>query len=165
MRAIVRLLAVALPIAMATSTLCAAGQGQGPAAPVASSDLAWVEGTNLRCGIDRSTGLPARIETRVGQRTVSWLKAPVHLVLRNEATKLSAPLTTSEVKVGPQGVSVDGRLELLSLNISERWSPTPSGVTWDLEFRGNGKRAGHEVALELPILSPDSQLFTPATGA
>ncbi len=71
-------------------------------------------------------------------------------------------MTQAEVE-GDQGkVSARGQLQPLSLRVVERWASAASGVSWDFEFGGDGPRVGHEVTLDLPILSRDSQVFTPS---
>ena len=50
----------------------------------------------------------------------------------------------------------------LQLRGAQRWSSTPSGIAWDLEFDGDGPRVGHEIILDLPILRENSQIFTPS---
>jgi hypothetical protein len=121
-----------------------------------------VEGKNLKCGIDRASGLLARIEARTGEASRVWLSTPIRFVVRNEATDNATSLTGVEVKADSGGVSVKGELEALSLKVSEMWTPTPWGISWELKFESDGKRVGHEVVLELPVLSPASQVFTPS---
>ncbi len=138
----------------------AAQQNEGHAA--AAANLAWVEGNGVRCGVERSTGRLARIETSSGQHIRLWLKEPVQVDLRNEASNLSAPLQGSVANAGPGAVSVEGRLMPLDMSFSQSWKSTSSGVTWELQFNGEARRVGHELSLDLPILSPDSQIFTPS---
>ena len=124
--------------------------------------LVWLKGKNLRVGIDRATGLLSRVETYPGQETKLWLKRPASLTVHNEGTNLTASLTQVDVKETPQGVSVGARLEPLSLEVSQLWTATTGGLAWELNFMGDGQRAAHEVILDLPVLSPTAQIFTPS---
>ena len=121
----------------------------------------WVEGKGLKCGIDRGTGLPAQLETQIEHGSVDWLHAPVRLQVLNEATNAKSSIAGQQVEPVPQGANIAGTVAALSLDLKQQWRSSPSGITWDLTFAGNGTRAGHEVILELPILSPASQVFTP----
>ena len=132
------------------------------AAAQTAAPLVWVEGGDLKVGIDPKTGLPARIESRAGQGSVQWLNAPPSFAVRNEVTNTTARLSSARVEAGQQQASAQGELGLLALRVSERWRSAPRGVAWDCEFSGNGTRAGHEVVLELPVLTVESQIFTPS---
>ena len=46
--------------------------------------------------------------------------------------------------------------------MTEEWIGTPSGLIWDLSFDGEVKRTGHEVTIDLPVLSPGLKIFTPS---
>ncbi len=132
--------------------------GKSPA-----SSAVGLEGTNVKCAIDRSTGLPTQIATTIGRASVEWLSGPIQLRVRNETTNGPSSLFTGHhVQPEPGGISVAADAAALALNLAERWHATSSGLTWDLTFSGVGKRAGHEVILDLPILSPASQVFTPS---
>ena len=135
------------------------GRGAGPQS---SGIVAWVEGKGLRVTIDPATGLPARIETRMRRGSTPWLRGPLQFTVRDEVTDATAELTQVEVSNTPQAISVRGQLAELGLYVSQRWSSTPSGIAWDLEFGGDGKRVGHELILNLPILTEESQVFTPS---
>jgi hypothetical protein len=106
--------------------------------PSAAEGLTWTEGPHLRCGLDTATSLPAQIETQFDGPSRQWLSGPVRLRVRNEVTGADAAPA-----------------------ITQRWSATASGLVWNLEFDGEAKRVGHEVVLDLPILSPDLDIFTP----
>jgi hypothetical protein len=127
-----------------------------------TSGIVWIEGKGVKCGIDRATGLPSKFNTKVGQAGVAWLSGPAHLQVRNEATNVTAAISTPKVEAAPGGVKVVGSITALMLEITQEWRSGNSGVTWDLTFAGSGKRAGHEIILELPVLSPASQVFTPS---
>jgi len=124
--------------------------------------LVWLKGKNLRIGIDRATGLLSRVETYPGQETKLWLKRPASLTVHNEDTNLTASFAQVDVKETPQGVLVGARLEPLSLEVSQLWTATTGGLAWELNFVGEGQRAAHEVILDLPVLSPTAQIFTPS---
>jgi hypothetical protein len=104
-----------------------------------SGKLSWTDGPNLSCGIDRATGLPARMETRLAGANRNWLLAPVRLTVRNEVTGASDT----------------------ALAISKRWASTPGGLAWEFDFSSEAKRVGHEVVLDLPVLSTNLVVFTP----
>ncbi|MBZ5561512.1 MAG: hypothetical protein LAP13_03735 [Acidobacteriia bacterium] len=157
-----KLLGPGLVVLVAAASLCAAQEQARKSAGTVPADLAWVEGNGIRCGVDRATGRLAGVETRFGQRSRVWLKQPVRLILRNEANNLSVPVQTSELKPAVGALSLAGHLEQLGLTFSQTWKSSSSGVTWDLQFNGAGQRAGHELTIELPILSSDSQIFTPS---
>jgi len=121
-----------------------------------------VEGKGLKFRIDRTTGLPSQLETKVGEASVAWLSGSVQLHARNEATNVAAAFATGQAELDSTGLRVSGSAAAMSLNLSQEWQSTPSGLTWDLTFTGDGKRAGHEVIIDLPILTPASQVFTPS---
>ncbi len=127
-----------------------------------SRDLVWHEGKDIKVGIDPLTSLLSHIETRSGRTERSWLSSPMSLTVRNEATNHTASFTQVHVKETPQGVIVGARLEPLSLEVSQLWTATSGGLAWELNFVGDGQRAAHEVILELPVLSPTAQVFTPS---
>ena len=137
---------------------------QTPALPAKTpaTGIVWVEGKGVKCGIDRTTGLPPKFNTKVGQAGIEWLSGPVHLQVRNEATNVTAAISNAKVETALGGVNVAGNIAPLSLKITEEWRSSNSGVTWDLTFAGSGKRAGHEIVLELPVLTSSSQVFTPS---
>ena len=53
-------------------------------------------------------------------------------------------------------------LPSLGLTVASRWSQEKEWLVWDLEFNGREPRTAHEVILDLPILSPALQVFTPS---
>ena len=125
--------------------------------------LIIVEGENLRCGIDPASGLPAWLESRARPGHRVWLNEPIHVAVRNEVNEVSAHSTDAKVNATVEGgVTVTARLEPLQLRVTQQWTGTPSGLLWDLSFDGSGKRDGHEVTIDLPLLSPDVKIFTPS---
>ena len=151
-----------LVVALAPASWLAGQQRKTSANNAATSSVLWVEGKGLKCGIDRTSGLPTQFKTHGGQEEVNWLSGPIRLQILNEATNVTAAIAGHQVEAVPEGASVAGTADPLPLNITEQWRSSPSGITWDLTFAGSGTRAGHEVILELPILSPASQVFTPS---
>ena len=140
----------------------------GAAIPLAAfqqeGQLMMVAGRDLRCGLSPASGAAAWLESAVGRehRRV-WLNEPVHLAVRSEVTDLSAQATGAKVEAAGAGkVTVSSRLEPLNLNLSQQWTGTASGLVWDLTFEGEGQRAGYEVTIDLPVLSPDLRIFTPS---
>ena len=109
------------------------------AEPDPSGKLSWIDGPNLSCGVDPATGLPARMETRLAGAKRDWLLGPARITVRNEVT----------------GSTSNGPV------ISKRWASTTGGLAWELDFTSETKRVGHEVVLDLPILSSNLAVFTP----
>jgi hypothetical protein len=133
-----------------------------PRTTTTTSTPLWVAGKGVKCGIESFTGLPSQFETKVGKVRLAWLNAPLQLHVRNEATNVTSPVSNRGIAVESTGVSVAGRAATLALDLTQHWRSSPSGLTWDLTFKGNGKPAGHQVILDFPILSPSSQVFTPS---
>lgn len=126
------------------------------------TSLVWVEGKRISAGIGRATALPARMNAAGQKGKLEWLRGPVSLTVRNEATNATAVLTQIHLAGEQKSVLAQARMDPLELSVAQQWIPTASGLTWDLVFTGEGKRAGHEIVLDLPILSRDSQIFTPS---
>ncbi len=114
--------------------------------------------------LDATSGLPSRIETRLGGSKRQWLLAPARVTVRNETTSSSALLGRTagdswqrygEVLVG------SAPLAGLPLKAVQQWSSRSNAAVWEIDFRGDAKRTAHEVTLELPLLSEDSRIFTP----
>jgi hypothetical protein len=151
-----RLIAGTLLAIAACVTLCVAGS-QAQRKPI------FVEGNGLRCGIDPASGLPVWLESGGKQGRRVWLNEPAHLAVRSEVSEVSASWTDAKVTAAAEGgVTVAARLEPLQLSVTQRWTGTPSGLLWDLGFDGTGKREGHEVMIDLPVLSPGVTIFTPS---
>ena len=134
-----------------------------PAASEEPGKPIMVEGRGLRCAVAAASGLPVWLESHAGEGHRVWLNEPAYLAVRSEVSELSAPASGVRVEAtGRGGVRGTARLEPLKLDLSEQWSGTASGLVWDLSFDGDAKRAGHEVTIDLPILSPDLRVFTPS---
>jgi hypothetical protein len=111
------------------------------------------EAATVQCGDLKATlsaeGIPVRIESGpAGARRV-WTDSAAYVSVRNEVTQVSA---------SPEG----GQIAALSLKCTSRWSSSGHGLVWDLLLEGSGKRAGHEVTIDLPVLSPGLRIFTPS---
>jgi hypothetical protein len=107
---------------------------------VASGDL------DVGVGAD---GIPIRIESGPpGARRV-WLSNPVHVSVRNEVTDVSDSLAA-------------GRIGALGLEFGSKWSKGKSSLAWDITLTSAAKRVGHEITIDLPVLSPELRIFTPS---
>jgi len=151
-----RLIPGALLVMMGCAAVCVPGLPE-------ERKLVFVEGKDLRCGIDPASGLPAWLESRAGQGHRVWLNEPVHVAVRSEVSEVSARSTGARVTAkGEGGVTAAARFEPLELSVTHQWTGTPSGLIWDLTFDGTAKRAGNEVTIDLPVLSPGVKIFTPS---
>ncbi len=113
------------------------------------AEQSQVQTGDLRVTYEAWTGVPADIET--GPKR--WLKAPATLSIRRE---------TGGTSVAPVGLAeAQASLLPLGLTLSSRWSREKEWLAWDLEFTGQEPRSGHEVILELPVLSSTLRIFTP----
>lgn len=106
------------------------------ASPAADREVAWL------AGLPSLRGLPS---LQVEAETTGTSESPRRL----------APLVEGESAV------VKGSLPGLALDLVETWAPTPSGISWTLVWTGGGPRAGHEVTVDLPVLTPARRVFTP----
>ena len=48
-----------------------------------------------------------------------------------------------------------------AMKLAEKWSASENGLALELTFDGAGEQTGHEVALDFPILTENSLVFTP----
>ncbi len=104
------------------------------APPVAVGSADAVQKAPLVCRLD-GDGMPVRI--RSARRL--WLEELARVSLRNEVTNISVTQKTES-----------------------HWSAGRGGLQWDLLFAVPGKRAGHEVTIDLPVLAPRLCIFTPS---
>ncbi|MFN8009395.1 MAG: glycoside hydrolase family 2 TIM barrel-domain containing protein [Terriglobia bacterium] len=125
-------------------------------------NLVWLEGKRFSMAIDAWHGLPRKLDTHGEEGRRIWLQDTTNLTVRDEATNTAESLTEISVRHLPGKMSIAGKLKALALDVTQDWAVTPSGLSWELEFSGTGKRAGHEVILEFPVLSESSQVFTPS---
>lgn len=135
-----------------------------PAPAVCRGEDPAIESATIGIGLDPTTGMPARIETRLGSSKRQWLAGPVRLTVRNEVTSSKASLASDSEDVWQHsGESLAGSANLVGLPLKavQQWSLRSNAVAWEIDFRGDATRAGHTVTIELPILGKDSKVFTP----
>ncbi len=129
------------------TTLASAGLAANPR-------LAGVTATagTVNCGDLKATlgpdGIPVCIESDGGSRRV-WFARTANVAVRNEVTNVSDSPAA-------------GRIKALDLAFGSKWSSSHFGLVWDLAFESSGKRAGYEVTIDLPVLSPGLKIFTPS---
>ncbi len=130
-------------------------------------DRISIEAPGLRAGFDPAGAL-VHMEGRAGRGSISWLTAPVRIQVLSEATAGKGAPAPGAPEARAGGVSIRRRIAGLPLEAAEEWSAGKSGLVWDVSFEGvpggpgaAEKPAGHEVVLELPLLSPDLLVFTP----
>jgi hypothetical protein len=116
-------------------------------------------GGAVRVGVDESTGLPARLDTTAGGATRHWLQAAPRLTVRRESTATEASPAAGGHGGGPGLVRAP--LASLGLTMASRWSTDGAWSVWDVDFQGVGKRTGHTIILDLPVLAPALSVFTP----
>ncbi len=107
-----------------------------------------VESGDLEATIG-ADGIPARIQSGSGPSQRLWLASAPTLTVTNEV---------SSVSDSPDG----DRIKALDLAFSSQWSSSRFGLVWDLSFLRSGPRTGHEVTIDLPLLSPELRIFTPS---
>ena len=107
----------------------------------------------VECGDLKATvgpdGFPIRIQSGSGGSERVWLESIPTLSVTNEVTGVSD---------SPTG----GQIKALGLGVTSKWLSSQYGLIWDLSFTGPGKRTGHEVTIDLPVLSPGIKIFTPS---
>ena len=91
-----------------------------------------------------------------------WLQGPVKVVVRNEVTGAVAAFEPKSGAASADASPSQHALDTLGLSVSEHFLPTERGMAWNLTFTGQGPRAGHDVTIELPLLSRERQIFTPS---
>ncbi len=148
--------ALALPVATEEALPSGASEaGSFITVPVGQGGRAG----QLRATFEPATGLPAQLETRLGDSQRQWLQGSATLQARKETTgAAAAPAHGSAIREG----AVLARLDPLGLTMNSRWSREGAWLVWDLDFAGQGPRSGHEVTLDLPVLAPTLRLFTPS---
>ena len=62
-----------------------------------------------------------------------------------------------------RGESLVGSANLVGLPLTavQQWSRRSDAVAWAIDFRGDATRVAHEVTIDLPMLTENSQVFTP----
>ncbi|MCL5005973.1 MAG: hypothetical protein M1404_05520 [Acidobacteria bacterium] len=120
-----------------------------------------MEKEGLQCIISDRNGLILQMESRLGAKTQTWLKKPVSIQVRNEVTGASAvPIST----LAPPGIRKAPKPEPRgesTVKVAGGWTPTETGLRWDLAFEGNLGEGAHEVILDFPVLGSGNQIFTP----
>jgi hypothetical protein len=108
---------------------------------------------SVKCGDLEATlgvdGIPVRIQAGSGGSQHVWLASAPTLEVTNEVTGISDS-------------PIGGQFKALDIALSSKWSSSRFGLVWDLSFEGTEKRTGHEVTIDLPILSPGLKIFTPS---
>ena len=133
-----------------TALVPAASLSVGPLLRGITLEQATVASGELKAILD-ADGMPTRIESGSGTARRMWMTSPAFVSVCNEASQVSA---------SPHG----GLISALGLSCTSRWSSTPHGLAWDLQFDGTGKRAGHEVTIDLPVLASGLKIFTPSNN-
>ena len=89
------------------------------------------------------------------------MKSPALIALRNEATDITANPMTAQAEPVLDGVAVHRTFSKVPAKLEQSWSPTPAALAWELLISSEAEDAGHELAIELPVLSNDRMVFTP----
>ncbi len=132
------------------------GTGAGSVARAGSGDL--------RVLLDEGTGLLSGIESGPVRRPRSWLSAPMALSVRDEASGRGvglAPVKVRPVEGGATAESLPGA-DPAAMSWSYRLRVGAARAEWSLSFASNSPRTGHQVSIDLPILSPGARIFTPS---
>jgi hypothetical protein len=116
----------------------------------------------LRMGMDRQTGLPSAIISKVDGRERAWLFGPTRLTVKGEASQKQEPVLGGRVLIKKDTVEVSTKLASLGLSLSHRLQVFENRAVWEMTFSSAGMRTGHEVGLELPLVFPEAQIFTPS---
>ena len=133
-----------------TALLPAAALSVEPMLRGIAPEAATMKSGDLRATLN-SDGIPLRIESGpAGARRV-WMDSAAYVSVRNEVTQVTA---------SPEA----GQIAALNLKSTSQWSASPHGLVWDFLFEGSGKRIGHEVTIDLPVLSPGLRIFTPSNN-
>lgn len=117
---------------------------------------------DLRIGLDSETGLPETIISKVGNQKRTWLSGPVMLTVTDEASQKQEQVSGAVVRVEKDGVESTSDLALLGISLSHRLQVADNKAVWEMTFTGDGKRTGHEIKLELPVVFPGARIFTPS---
>ncbi len=131
-----------------TALLPAAALSVEPLLRGMSPEAGMVNSGDLKVTLN-AEGLPERMESGSGGTRRVWMDSPAYISVRNEVNQVTAK---------PEG----GQIAALNLKCISQWSSSQHGLVWDLQFDGPGKRWGHEVTIDLPVLSPGLRIFTPS---
>lgn len=113
-------------------------------------------------GIAEAYSADSAASIAVVRQVQQWLHGPVQVVIRNEVNGKTASFESKPNPTPADATATTHPLDTLGLSVAERYSPTDHGMAWDLEFSGQGARVGHEVTIELPMLTDRQQVFTPS---
>lgn len=98
---------------------------------------------------------------RVARQVQQWLQGPVRVTVRNEVDGKTASFEVKPTLRTAAAAVTAHALGALGVSVTERCSAVEHGMAWDFEFSGAGPRVGHEVTIELPVLTEQLQVFTP----
>ncbi|MBN1443053.1 MAG: hypothetical protein JXA90_10095, partial [Planctomycetes bacterium] len=119
-------------------------------------------GARSRAAAEGAAEPPARSAVSAASPLERWLEAPPRIAVRSEvsgASKAWRGLEDLEEIPEPDSSTAAGDL---SVSARAVWSETERGRQWQIEFEAAGDRAGHEVSVELPVLSRRHRVFTPS---
>ena len=116
----------------------------------------------LRMGVDRQTGLPSVLISSVGGRERAWLTGPARLTVKGEASQKQEPVSRARVRAKRERIEASTELASLGLSLSHHLQVFENKAVWEMTFSSSGMRTGHEVGLELPVVFPEAQIFTPS---
>jgi len=131
-----------------TSLVSAAGLSGAPLLRGIPAETSVVNSGSLEVIVGED-GMPVRIQSGLGNSQHVWLTGAPTLSVTNEVTSVS-------------DTPVAGQLGALGLTVSSKWAASRFGLAWDLTFQSKGKRTGHEVTIDVPVLSPLLKIFTPS---
>lgn len=134
-----------------TALLPAAAASVEPLLRSATVDSRTEKSGDLRVVLD-ADGIPTRLESGSGGARRVWMRTPAFISVRNEVSQVSAS-------------PAHGVIAPLGLKFTSQWSSSPHGLVWDLQFDGAGRRIGHEVVIDLPVLADGLRIFTPSNDA
>ena len=123
-----------------------------------------MEKEGLRCTIGAFDGKSGRIlqmESQLGGKTQTWLTEPVSIQVRNEVTGASAVPISTLARPGIRKAPKPEARGESTVKVAGGWTPTQTGLRWDLAFEGNLGEGAHEVILDFPVLESGKQIFTP----
>jgi hypothetical protein len=134
-------------------------QCQSPGRPKAGKIIG---SGGLRMAMDRQTGLPSVLISSVDGRERTWLTGPVRLTVKAEASQKQAPVSRARVRAKKDGVEASTELASLGVSLSHRLQVFENKAVWEMTVSSAGTRTGYEVGIELPVVFPEAQIFTPS---
>ena len=127
----------------------------------ASMTSPLVKGTPAETSVVKSGDLEAALGTDNFPVHLRSGSGPSERVWLTSAPTVTVTNEVSSVSDNPAA----GQIKALDLTLTSKWSSTRFGLVWDLSFTGSGKRTGHEVTIDLPVLSPELRVFTPSNDS